>query len=118
LKLRLAILFMILLNPSVGFTAPDKLEVIFLSPNRSASIIPFLNKKTKGIFLSRLIAQNETVGYEEEYVIDFSDPEGFEDAAPMRKFECVSMGDGCFNPQEGYLEDIPGAKKKKKIHSN
>lgn len=114
MKLALATILVMLLNPAIGFAAPDKLEVIFLSPNRSASILPFLNKKTKGIYLSRLIAQNDTVGYEEEYVIDFSDPEGFEDAPPMRNFECVSMGDGCFNPQEGYLEEIPGAIKASK----
>lgn len=109
MKITLAVLFMMLLNPTIGIAAPDQLEVIFLSSHRSASILPYLNKKTKGIYLSSLIAQNDVVGYEEEYVIDFSDTEGIEDAAPMRKFKCVSMGDGCFNPQEGYLDEIPGA---------
>ncbi len=94
--------------------SPDRLEVIFLSQAKSASIINFLNKKTKNIFLSKSIAQNKTEGYEEEYVIDFSDPEGFEDATPMRNLECTPMGDGCFHPQLGYLSEVPGALKPNK----
>lgn len=96
---------------SICWASPDRLEVIFLSQSKTASIINLLNKKTKNIYLSKAIAQNGSEGYEEEYVIDFSDPEGFEDAAPMRNLECTPMGDGCFHPQLGYLTEVPGAMK-------
>ena len=99
---------------NICWASPDQLEVIFLSQSKTASIINFLDKKTKNIFLSKSIAQNKTTGYDEEYVIDFSDPEGFEDTAPMRNLECTPMGDGCFHPQLGYLSEVPGALKPSK----
>jgi hypothetical protein len=111
LKRYFVLSFTLLSLANICWASPDRLEVIFLSQSKTASIINFLDKKTKNIFLSSAIAQNGSKGYEEEYVIDFSDPEGFEDAPPLRNMECVPMGDGCFHPQLGYLDKIPGALK-------
>jgi len=108
-----------LLLPVVGFSAPDRLEVIFLSPIRTAGILQFLDKNSKGIYLSRLIAQegdsvidySQRLAYEEEYVIDFDDPEGWEKGTPLNDKNCIPMGDGCFNPQQGYTDEVPASVK-------
>lgn len=116
MKIALALIFLGLFSPAVGFSAPDRLEVIFLSQNRSASVLQLLDQKTKGIFLSRFIAQegdesvidySKRLAYEEEYVIDFNDPEGWETVAPLGNHSCVPMGDGCFDPKTGYTDVVP-----------
>lgn len=110
----LIIIFLGLLNPIVGHSAPAKLEVIFLSQSRMSGVLNLLDRKAKGVILSRLMAQNKGPRFDDEYVIDFSHPEGFESASPIENADCVSMGDGCFNPQLGYVENIPGTMKFKK----
>ena len=114
MKRHIVLSFTVLFLANNCWASPDRLEVIFLSQSKTASFINYLDKKTKNIFLSRAIAQNDSKEYEEEYVIDFSDPAGFEDVAPLRNIECTPMGDGCFHPQLGYLSEIPGAMKPSK----
>ena len=45
MKLILALFILGVLSPSVGFSAPDKLEIIFMSQSRTASIINYLSKQ-------------------------------------------------------------------------
>ncbi len=109
----------LLLLPVKGFTAPDRLEVIFLSQSKTTAVLQLLDKKSKGIYLSRLIAQegdsvidySKRLAYEEEYVIDFNDPEGWEKGTPLNDKSCVPMGDGCFDPQRGYTDEVPNSVK-------
>lgn len=118
MKLGWPLLITMLLSPAIGVAAPEKLEVIFLSQTRTSSIQNYLDFKTKGVYLSSLVAQEgiessidyaAELAFEEEYVIDFNDPDGWDEAPPMKQFDCQPMGDGCFNPQKGYVDEVPDA---------
>lgn len=80
IKWRSAIVVASLL-PSMAFATPKKIEMIFLSPKKISMILELLDKK-QNIPMSAHLAQNDEVN-------------------------CVPMGDGCFNPQLGYIEKKP-----------
>ena len=72
------IMISMLLLPSIVMAAPQKIEMIFLSPLKVSQIIQELDQRD-AIRFSKKIAQNEMAN-------------------------CVPMGDGCFHPQLGFIE--------------
>lgn len=61
------------------FALPKKLEVIFLSPDKKASLLHFIQENQKKFL-----------------------------ATAEKEKDCVPMGDGCFHPQRGYIEGDSG----------
>lgn len=73
-----ALMLITFLIPQVASATPKKIEMIFLSPQKVSMIIELLDKYNV-MKESVKLAQNEMEN-------------------------CVSMGDGCFHPQYGYIE--------------
>ncbi len=60
------------------YALPDTVEFIFISPAKKSALIDLLNFKTKTF---QAVAEND---------------------------DCIPMGDGCFDPQTGYVEGKSG----------
>lgn len=73
-----------LLQSSLLFATPQKIEMIFLSPNKKAALLQLLDQY-KQLKMAAYTAQADD--------------------------KCVPMGDGCFHPQLGYIEKKPEAPK-------
>lgn len=81
--------FVLLLVGFNSWAAPQKMEMIFLSPQKVAQLMELLDhyadKSKPNRFMEKLAASDA-------------------DSA-----NCVPMGDGCFHPQFGYMDKKPGA---------
>lgn len=73
------IFYFLTLIPTIGLATPQKIEMIFLSPTKVSMIIEQLDKINK-IKMHKNVAQ-------------------------MDMEHCLPMGDGCFHPQYGYIEN-------------
>ena len=78
--MRSIIIVMLFLFVSPLWATPQKIEMIFLSPERASSLLQHLDQLEK-IKMAAFTAQTED--------------------------KCVPMGDGCFHPQLGYIEKTP-----------
>jgi hypothetical protein len=67
-----------------AMATPQKIEMIFLSPQKVTQLLELIEKKTHPEKLLTFIAQ-----------------------ADQELKNCVPMGDGCFDPQLGYIEKKP-----------
>lgn len=76
------ILFSLFMQSSLLYATPQKIEMIFLSPNKKAALFQLLDQYKK-IKMAAYTAQTDE--------------------------KCVPMGDGCFHPQLGYIEKKPEA---------
>jgi hypothetical protein len=83
---------LLFLIPTLALATPAKIEMVFLSPQKISMLLEQLDKMNT-LKTSKKIAQNE-------------DPE---------HANCVPMGDGCFNPQYGYIEKKEAPKPDPKI---
>lgn len=70
--------FLCLFLPAIAFSAPQKIEMIFLSPIKVSMILEQLDRY-HAFKMSKNVAQNDIEN-------------------------CVPMGDGCFHPQYGFIE--------------
>lgn len=73
-----AIIFCMCLIPTLALATPQKIEMIFLSPQKVSMLLEQLDKMNI-MKTSKSYAQDVSAN-------------------------CVPMGDGCFNPQYGYIE--------------
>jgi hypothetical protein len=69
-----------------AFATPQKIEMIFLSPQKVSQLLELIDKKNNPDNLLGFLAQ-----------------------ADQELKNCVPMGDGCFDPQLGYIEKKPDA---------
>lgn len=76
--------FAILFFSFQAFATPQKIEMIFLSPQKTAQLLELIEKKDSEKLLSLLTQNDQTY-------LD----------------NCVPMGDGCFHPQYGYINRKP-----------
>lgn len=67
------------------WASPEKIEVFFLSEQKAAALLEFIDKKSTTMVYSAL-AQVDS------------------EEVP---FDCIPMGEGCFHPQLGYIADKP-----------
>ncbi len=76
--------FAILFFSFSAIATPQKIEMIFLSPQKTAQLLELIEKKDSEKLLSLLTQNDQTY-------LD----------------NCVPMGDGCFHPQYGYINRKP-----------
>jgi hypothetical protein len=86
-------LLWILLSTNVLAT-PQKIEMIFLSPQKITKLLELIDQKNNSEKLLTLISQ-----------------------ADNELKNCMPMGDGCFDPQLGYIEKKPDANLKSSVIS-
>ena len=81
--------FTILIFSISSFANPSKIEMIFISPEKVAQLLEFIEKNNNDAIVLGLLAQTD-----------------------QELKNCVPMGDGCFDPQLGYIEKKldPGTK--------
>lgn len=77
----------ILFTHAIAQAAPQKIQMIFLSPPKVAALLELIKKHHSQQFFQKL--------------------------AESEEIECVPMGDGCFHPQYGYMEKAPYKEKAK-----
>lgn len=77
--------FILLLSCMEAIAAPQKIEMIFLSPQKISQLLELIDKN-KSEYLPALLAAGE-----------------------QSSSACVAMGDGCFHPQFGYMDKKPDA---------
>ena len=81
------ILSLTILNFSVNaFATPQKIEMIFLSPQKISMLLELIEKQKNDTLILGLTAE-----------------------ADQELKNCQPMGDGCFDPQLGYIEKKPTA---------
>ena len=76
----------ILLGSANVMATPQKIEMIFLSPQKVTQLLELIDKKNNTEKLLSFLSQ-----------------------ADQELKNCVPMGDGCFDPQLGYIEKKPDA---------
>lgn len=77
--------FAILCCAKLAYATPQKIEMIFLSPQKVAQLLELIEKNKAERVIGHLAASSQT-------------SEG-----------CFAMGDGCFHPQFGYMDKKPDA---------
>lgn len=76
--------FTILIFSMSAFATPAKIEMIFLSPEKVVQLLELIEKKNNDAVVLGFLAQTD-----------------------QELKNCVPMGDGCFDPQLGYIEKKP-----------
>ncbi len=86
--MKLRFLFVFIFYAADLLAMPKKLEVIFLSRNQKTSLLRYFDESHYPLMLGQLVEWDTS--------------------------ECVPMGDGCFHPQHGFIEEKPTPLKKEK----